>query len=144
MITLQQIKESGQKTAYYSAGTLWWTHDPEDVAQATETGRLAMEANMAKTLMRQDIPDEEKNRIRSLYALVKSSTVPCDPSGAPLYMVDLRKWIGQAEKNPDFFGAARLDAFMAAHHQNDGTILFREWARYNDLIIQKRAANGSH
>lgn len=30
-VTLQQVKKSGSNTVYYSANTLWWTDDPEDL-----------------------------------------------------------------------------------------------------------------
>lgn len=98
-------------TIWYSAGTCWWTHRPEDVREAT------------------------------ILSGKKGSQIPLDPFGSPLFYAEgkAKDFLDSARQNLDHYGRHGLRAFMAAHHRNvfDGAgkpTASKSWDDYNSAI----------
>ena len=72
--------------------------------------------------------------------LVRTSDVPVDPSGAPLFQTeDVEDFLSQAESEPSHYGRRGIEAFILAYHGNvvndDGRPLCAaSWDSYNDLL----------
>lgn len=141
MITLKQIKEdieSGKTTMiYYSAHTLWWTHLDSDLKEAMEQGHKASDEKHERMMKDPKMPAEEKERMKSLYKMVKGGavTTPLDPSGSPLLQIsDLNTWIANSEAKPEHFGKHGIDAFVKSHHQNCEGECYPSWEACNTAI----------
>lgn len=120
---------------YYSAHTLWWTHDPKDVEAATKTGTKKQELDHASFMDDPHIPADVKRQQDSLWRKIKTSSIPKDPIGGPLMMITKKEsvidWFKTAQRRPEHFGRWGLQAFMRAHHQNCNGHVDRTWAFYN-------------
>lgn len=140
MITLEKIKQDvadgKSPLIYYSAHTLWWTHLEEDVRMAMAIGSKARDEQHAALMKREDIPEEEKAKMKSLFEMANSGAVeiPCDPTGSPPYQTEeVDEWISRAEAKPDHFGRHGIEAFVKSHHQNCDTP-HSKWEEYNKLL----------
>lgn len=70
-----------------------------------------------------------------LIGATKKSTIPCDPSGSPLFQTDdTLGFMKAAESKPEHYGKHKMDAFMKSHHQNCDGHCFMDWSKYNDVL----------
>lgn len=138
---LKAINATGKiKMIYYSTGSRWWTHDPEDVTDAREPGYKAQDESMQRLLSNPEVPDAKKEHIRALLKLIQENGrhIPVDPAGFGLYqMENADRWINEAAKKPEFFGKHGIDAFMAAHHKNCEGNAFKTWDDVNAWLDSK-------
>lgn len=131
-IKLEDIIKAKPEMIYWSASTAWWTHDKNDICYVPPT-------------LPKHLPAEDMKKAKELLERVSNSTykLPTDPSGAALFQTDDWKgFIGEAIRKKEIHGKHKLNAFMAAHHQNCFTVnpdkqtemihaCFRKWDVYN-------------
>jgi len=41
-VTLEQVRAANPKMIYYGAMSCWWTHDPDDLREASRLGKLSL------------------------------------------------------------------------------------------------------
>lgn len=138
--TLEQCEEAMQqnKTVYYSAGTLWWTDDENDLEEAKKLGMAAQDARLNKVLNDPNVPEVEKERIKSLRAMIRKddggySGPPLDPFASPLYMIDTKVWIDKAKENVHKFGKYGIEALMQTHHKNKPAVEMGPFLNYQEV-----------
>lgn len=148
-ITLEQVQQDikdGKSTAiYYSSRTLWWTHLPEDLKEATAIGKQYTDLLLKRMLADPTVSNEKKDEIEKYIGIMQRSHemhpeggVPTDPTGAPLLQInDPALWVNEAINKPDHFGRHKLDAFIASHHRNDGEYFF-SWDQINTFLDAKK------
>ena len=134
-VTLEQVRAAKPKMIYYGAKTCWWTHDADDLRQATGG------------------PDDPSPMSGPL------GPIPTDPRGGVLFETDKpEEFLRNAEAHIAHYGKHGLAAFMAAHHQNcilvqvEGAKAMEaqarrwcmaSWQEYNDAIdATERTAEG--
>lgn len=83
---------------------------------------------------------------RHLYKHPMFPHLPCDPrAGVLMECHDPKKFIEQAEQNPEHYGRHGLDAFVAAYHgnviiaDNGWPTCFEGWEKYNALLDEQKA-----
>lgn len=134
-IPLETLREEARKVEriYYSANTLWWTHRPEDVEEATRHGREALIQRQQQQMQR--MPAEQAGRARALFKLAMEHPIPMDPTGSPLMqMDDPAKWVEGSITNADHFGKHGALAFAVTHHLNCAGFIFTTWEGANAFI----------
>lgn len=145
MITLKEVKQqidAGKvPLIYYSVNTLWWTHDINDVKEATAIGSKAFDKSHEEFMNDKNISETEKENKEFLYNLCKQNDIeiPCDPTGSPLFQTtDVKQWISLAEAKPDHFGKHGIKAFMKSHHQNSDGQAHSKWNKYNEMVDKNK------
>lgn len=117
-ITLAEVRAARPTMIWYGAMSCWWTHDPDDLKEATQ---------LAKS-------PERKGGWGPL---------PTDPRGGVLMEAhDPGKFLRLAEENVSHYGKHGLAAFMAAHHKNCRIIkagfarpwCLASWQEYNEAL----------
>lgn len=143
-MTIEKIESeirTGQcRNIWYSTKSLWWTHSPADVKEASEKGWKIMREKFEAMLNDPSIKDKEKRKTELLLksaAATGRSPIPCDPTGAALFSTDKpHEWCRHARMKASGFGAHGLVAFMKAHHQNCEEQYHNNWTSYN-LMLSK-------
>lgn len=142
MVTLKQLKRemrTGTKYVWFSAGTLWWTHDERDVNEATKTGRNYFEKQLVKKVNSQLVSLKEKESLFAIKENMKKN-LPCDPIGFPLKKMDFVTWMNNSLAAEKQYGKHRINAFLMTHHQNNKSFFTNKWDSVNeyiDKLIQK-------
>jgi hypothetical protein len=112
VVTLDEISKSKHNSIYYSANTLWWTDDPNDLCEASEEHLELMSKMFGQAAVES----------------FKENPVPLDPFNSPLYQTENMK----AFLNPnsilshDAYGPkveTRIETFMWSHAKNMALIL---------------------
>lgn len=109
-VTFEQVYAEAE-TIWYAVGTCWWTHNAEDVREATILGGDG------------------------------KGGIPLDPRGSPLMYApdDAKRFLDSARESAGHYGTHGLRAFMAAHHRNafdEGgkPTSSPDWSAYNEAL----------
>lgn len=123
---------------WHSTKSLWWTHSPIDVKEASEVGWVIARERYEQLLLDPKAPDIHKRRVEQFIKLAVSSgrsPLPLDPTGAPLkQIVAPQLWLEYAWAKSAGFGAHGIQALMKAHHQNCNGHYYDKWLNYNLLL----------
>ena len=122
-VTLEQIRAARPAMIYYSANTLWWTHDA---------------SHLYVLINRRATPQVVA---RVMPPAPGAHQLPCDPRGSVLLQTEnVEEWLSAAEGKPEHFGKHGLRAFLASHHLNSQLGVSERpwcspsWGEYNDAI----------
>jgi len=136
-VTFKDIESLPDDTIiYHSLGSLWWTHDYNDLEKASKSA-IKHNIKWIGEKLKEEIDTELRTKLLETLGRLKKqfrTEKPVDPEGNMLQQIEKTNFVEHAKKSKAHFGKNELEALMAVHHQNCNGIIYRSWEIVNRKI----------
>lgn len=150
-MTFKQLTDLAKKKKntmiFISTKSCWWTHDIEDVKDATELF-CNRQARKLESILKGEVDFSKRANLKRLIKQFEERKLPrvVDPMGNVLNQSTAAQFIQAAKKaaKSGFYGDQGLTQLMAAHHKNALGQVYYEFKNYPIRITPNVGNKGWH